>query len=384
MPTVEIPGMGTVAFPDDMSEADISKEAAKLYRKNQPSVARMSGMVAQGLNPALFGAAKMAAENLPTLGSVPGQTLGGLGGAALGALTGPAAPVAVPALGYAGKVGGGAAGGAAGQVALNALSGGPVGEFLGLDPAESLTQGAGQEAMIQGAGSAIGVPLGAGLGRLGGVITGKTAAHAAAKSEKLVREATATGLKFDSTALMGNMHTLAGEAGHVSEPMLKGVKKLAEGFLKVNRGNLTPARVHKIVQYADDIATPIHEQAAKARIGKMAPPGPRAQLRARFYKNVADQGRIMLRQTVPGYEASQAQVQGAIRARMLVPSVSEGPITPRLTNMGGATEIAGRVLAGPDALMKLGGRLEDPMIQFLLAQIPRVAARPFVAAANDQ
>lgn len=386
MPTVEIPGMGTVAFPDDMSDADISKEAAKLYRKNKPTMARMAGTVAQEMNSlplssgglgGMFGAAKLAMQNLPSVLGGVGEGLGGLGGGLLGAATGPAAPAAVPALGFAGKVGGGAAGGYVGRVATNVLASGPAGEYFDVPEPESLTQGAGTDALIQGASSAIGVPLAAGAKRLGGVLTGRTLAHAAAKTEKLVREAADAGVELDATEALRNMHVLAAESGLVSEKMRKAVGKLAEDFMKTNKGTINALRAHKMIQAADDIAKPVWDQIEKARRGLTPPPGPRTLLKARFYKDAATQLRAKLRDLVPGYEELQTQVQRAANARSKIPYPSEGPIHPKLTNLGGSTEILARALGSPDAMTNYGNALSGPFMQMLLGQGPRIAAAPF-------
>ena len=86
------------------------------------------------------------------VGEIGGGILGGLAGAAAGAPTGPGEVATIPAGVYAGRTVGAGAGAATGKLLQNAL-----GPMVGLDP-QPLGQGVGQEALLQGGITALGIP----------------------------------------------------------------------------------------------------------------------------------------------------------------------------------------------------------------------------------
>lgn len=147
MPTVAIEGVGTVAFPDSMSEADIAKEAGKLARQSQP-------------NPVME-TLKKGVKYLPDAGGLVGGLVGGIGGTVGGMGVG----------GVPGALGGAALGGAGGEAAKQLLS-----PLLGLDSPETSGAAAGQIAQqggLQGAYEAGGGLLGKGAGMVARGIMGR-------------------------------------------------------------------------------------------------------------------------------------------------------------------------------------------------------------------
>lgn len=93
---IEIPGAGRIAFPDSMSDSDIEKAAAKLYKDanpDHPPVAPSHSWV------------KTATDWLPAVGGAVGGTIGGIGGTVAGFGVG----------GVPGAIGGAALGGATGE-----------------------------------------------------------------------------------------------------------------------------------------------------------------------------------------------------------------------------------------------------------------------------
>jgi hypothetical protein len=78
----------------------------------------------------------------------------------------------------------------------------------------------------------------------------------------------------------------------------------------------------------------------------------------------------MLRDAISGYEAQQSRVAAEIGLRRLVPPVQEGPIAPKLSNLMGATEVAGRQLFGEPARQFAGNILSHPLLQLILQSTP--------------
>ncbi len=127
---IDIPGHGQIAFPASMSDADIEKAAATLYKQSNPShpePAKEHSWLSR------------AVDWLPTAGGAAGGIIGGIGGTAFGMGIG----------GVPGAVGGAAVGGATGE-ALKQLAHRAMGDESAPTSMGEAAAGMGGQAALQG------------------------------------------------------------------------------------------------------------------------------------------------------------------------------------------------------------------------------------------
>lgn len=325
---------------------------------------RAIGMGFEATNPLMMALLRGGIDALPAAASFGGEVAGGALGGLAGLLGGPAAPVTVPAGAYAGAVGGAAGGGYTGQVGRNAIAGSPVGDFLGMTQPKSLTQGAGQQAKVGAISTAIGGPVANVAGRVGGVMSGKTLARASANAENIARSSK---LKFNTGDVITKLRELKDEAAQMGMREYKALQRMEDNFLSTKGESLTAHELHRIRQIADNIAEKI-----QGRREAKLPVGPALAMKGRFWENLGNQARALLKDNVEGYAGAMGETRKAIASRERLPRVQEGPIRPTATNLMGLTEVVGRGLAGQPALQAYGNLLESPQFLGLLAQSPRL------------
>lgn len=319
------------------------------------------GLVMSQTSPFAHGAGHIAIESLPTALGLGGEIAGGAGAAALAAPTGPGAIIA----GLMGKTAGGAAGGAVGRVARNAAAASPLGALFGNEPASSLTEGVGREAAIQGGASALGVPLAGAAERVAGVLTGKTLARAAAVAEDAARGSNKMTPRVE---LLDGLKMLEAEAQRMGTREVKALEKLKASFMGGDP-QLTALDLHDLRQTADKVAKGIHDAKAAKQVV-----GPKQAMRGRFWEQVANYARGILKESSPEYAAAMKESQKAIGSLKRVPVVSDAPIRGTLTNPFGVPEMATRALLGRPAMDAYGRVLDSPATQGALGLSPRTLA----------
>ncbi len=189
---IDIPSLGSVAFPGSMSDDDINKAASKLYAESNakhPPVDPGHSWV------------DTAVDWLPTAGGIAGGIVGGLGGTVAGMGVG----------GVPGAIGGAALGGAGGEgikQTINAMRGKPL-----LSAGQGI-QNMATEAAMQGGTEALGGAIG---------VVAKPVAKA------LYQSALKPGIKYTMRA------ALKGETAPVVKTLLdEGVLVTERGVQKIN------------------------------------------------------------------------------------------------------------------------------------------------------
>lgn len=362
--TVTTPDGQVHEFPDEASQKQIM--AALKEHGYLPAAPKTAGML-DWMKPAPMGASPSVPEMIGsafgiqhpvarTLGRLGIQALptaaaigGDIGGAAAGAATGPAAPAAIPAL----TVAGGAAGGAAGKVAQNAIAGSPIGQMFGVAKPNGLGGGVGREALVQGASSAVGLPLGFIARSAGGALTGSALRRAGNAATDIAGASNAT---VQPAELLKDFGPLQREAQLMGEKQVRRVSKFMDNFLANKQAPMTADEVHALRQFADNAASAVHDA---VKSGKQV--GPKQAAEGRYWKQVADTARAWLKTNVPGYKGAMKTSQQAIFMHNLVPRVAEGPIRPNAANLFGASDVAGRLVAQP-ASRAVGAVMENPYV----------------------
>lgn len=142
---IDIPGHGSIAFPDTMSDAQINAAATKLYQDANPTKKQ----------PPVKSWVDTAVDWLPSVAGAAGGLIGGIGGTVGGAVVG----------GAPGAIGGAALGGAAGEAAKQLIN-----RARGADvppTATAAAAGIGTQGAVQGGAEAVGAGVGKAMSVLG-------------------------------------------------------------------------------------------------------------------------------------------------------------------------------------------------------------------------
>lgn len=290
-------------------------------------------------------ALKTGLDLLPAVGGLVGGAVGGAGGTLFGLGVG----------GVPGAIGGAAAGGAGGealkQLAEHALTGLGAQGVEGPQSSGSAAASIGREGAVQGAleatgqgvfaaGKAVARPVyelatratpevakaalkegitatSKGLERISNRIAG-----AADATRRLVTSATNYGTRYDGIALLRNV---LGELGpDVTKSLDPAVKRklqnLARNYVGSQPWTMTPTRLHRMKQLADDAAKPIYEALDR---GEYVPPT--QKITAAFQKAFADHARDLMDLTINGYKESNARAQSLIKIKNTIwPAAKEG------------------------------------------------------------
>lgn len=288
---------------------------------------------------------------LPAVGGGVGGLAGGAGGAAFGLGFG----------GIPGALAGAGVGGAGGEAARQLIL-----QSLGRQAPQTSEEAAsaiGRQGLEQIGNEAAGGLIAKPVAFVGKTLTGKALAKASARTREIYTAATQQGVRHNGMDLVNGFADLQAEIATLSPMASERLKLVAKDFMSNKAGNLTPLRLQRIKQVADEASKKIKDSLSKGQL-----PSPTQQLKARFYDLASNNAREMLR-SIPGAQQAEAVTQRAIKARRLIPRATEGPIRPTLTNLLGTTELAGRAALSKPVLKGAGRGAEA--IAPLLQQLPR-------------
>lgn len=322
---IDIPGLGQIAFPDTMSDADINASAERLYRQKNPGNSRKQ--------PRTW--LDTAVDAIPSIAGAAGGVIGGIGGTAFGMGVG----------GFPGAVGGAALGGAAGEGAkqlINRARGAEAPQTsadaaLGIAKeggAQAASEVAGQGLMKAGSMAAHGLmdfairPSPTVAREFGDVAataikerlpvnsllpgmqkgSEKAAAKLAASSRALralLQKAGASGDRISNNQVAAPILDLVDEIAKqpLGEQEMKQLDGMISEFLQRHPGPLTPDAVKDLKQSAQSVARTIYKAEAAGNYN------PAASLNARFNEKIASGAKSSL-EALPTHGADIAAQEG--------------------------------------------------------------------------
>lgn len=342
---VKMPDGRIAQFPDGMGQDEIR---AAIMKTGAPPPPPMQAA------PADTGTPRMAASHedtrlLKTRGekamelagtalSIPGAVAGAQAGTLVSPLLGPAAPAGPVVGGILGAMGGGFTGELLNQAGLAGGPRGPsgVGDAIGK---------AGNEAMLQGAMEATGLGAAKAVGKVGeglyavaaktpvpeivkagireGITVGKRGLdrlsnrirQSSDAALNLVRQAGAAGQRYDGIDLarkmMQDLMPQISVEPTTSRVQKRRLRQMIMSYLGDQPWSITPERLHRMKQKADDIATPIYAAIEKGDV----PVSPRQRLEAQANKAFADHAREVMNLTINGYQDQNLRTSQLMRLK---------------------------------------------------------------------
>lgn len=228
-----------------------------------------------------------------------------------------------------------------------------------------------------------------GLGKVMGKLR-----EAGGYTKSLVRKATTQGSAYHPTEVLHGTEGLVGAS--FPEEDVKLLQELNDRFLKNHGNRLTPVSLHEIKQELDNLAKPIYRKIDGAKMLDTA-----RLTEQRWAKQVADNARQLLNQTVEGYADANARTEALIALKNAVFPAAKRGVAQRLVAGGvsgtagaaigaaaspgnraqgaGIGAGAGIALSSPAVLSYLALAANNPALRQFLKYLPRAGASGYEA-----